>query len=118
MSNDGSPFPETEPRPKAALPRGPVKAAAQQPQEPESDLRARLALLQAAAEGTLDGLFCPRCQQPCVSVWFTHPAEELYRTWFICSRCGFEMRAQNAGRPPHYSAERDRTARAPGREPA
>jgi len=37
----------------------------------------------------------------------------LYRTWFVCSQCNFEMRAQNVGRPPHYSAERDRTARAP-----
>jgi hypothetical protein len=84
----------------------------------ETDLRPRLALLQAADEGKLDGLPCPRCQQSCVSVWFTHPAEELYRTWFVCSRCDFEMRAQNVGRPTHYSAERDRTARAPAPEPA
>ena len=84
----------------------------------ETDLRARVALCQAAVDGKLDGLPCPRCRQRCVSVWFTHPAEELYRTWFVCSRCGFEMRAQNTGRPPHYSAERDRTARAAASEPA
>jgi hypothetical protein len=85
---------------------------------PDIDLSARLALLRAASEGKLDGLPCPQCGQPCVSVWFTHPAEELYRTWFLCSRCSFEMRAQNAGRPPHYSAERDRTERTPAPEPA
>ena len=70
----------------------------------------RLELLRAANEGKLDGLICPRCARPCVSVWFTHPTEKEYRTWFICSNCGFEMRAQNSGRPPHYSKERDRTA--------
>ena len=85
---------------------------------PETDLRARLALLQEATDGRLDGLTCPRCRQACVSVWFTHPAEELYRTWFICSRCGFEMRAQNVGLPPYYSLGRDRTARVPATEPA
>jgi hypothetical protein len=85
---------------------------------PETDLRARLALLQEAASGRLEGLPCPRCCQSCVSVWFTHPDEELYRTWFVCSQCDFEMRAQNVGQPPHYSAERDRTARAPAVEPA
>jgi len=85
---------------------------------PETDLGARLALLQEAADGRLDGLPCPRCRQSCVSVWFTHPDEELYRTWFVCSLCGFEMRAQNTGRPPHYSTERDRTARAAAAEPA
>src|SRR5260370_41590087 len=67
----------------------------------------RLALLQAANEGKLDGLPCPRCKAPKVSVWFTRPAENEYRTWFICDRCGFEMRAQNTGRPIHYSEDRD-----------
>jgi hypothetical protein len=71
----------------------------------------RLKLLQAANEGLLDGLTCPKCARPCVSVWFTNPTEREFRTWFICSNCDFEMRAQNTGRPPHYSKERDRTAR-------
>jgi hypothetical protein len=83
-----------------------------------NDLAARSALLQAASEGELDGLPCPRCQCRCVSAWFTHPAENLYRTWFLCAQCGFEMRAQNAGIPPHYSVDRDRTARTPASEPA
>ena len=70
----------------------------------------RLELLRAADEGMLEGLTCPRCAKPCVDVWFTHPNEREYRTWFLCGHCAFEMRAQNAGRPPHYSKERDRTA--------
>src|SRR5437667_2793064 len=84
---------------------------------PKSDRQARIALLRAAAEGKLNGLPCPRCAQLCVSVWFTHPAEELYRTWFVCAACGFEMRAQNSGRPPYYSEERDRTIRKSAHEP-
>jgi hypothetical protein len=83
----------------------------------KAELQERVALLQAASEGKLDGLPCPQCGRPAVSVWFTHPAEELYRTWFICEACNFEMRAQNSGRPPHYSTERDRTARKPAPEP-
>ncbi len=83
-----------------------------------TDLAPRVALLQAATAGQLDELPCPSCGRPCVSVWFTHPTEALYRTWFLCAACGFEMRAQNAGRPPYYSEERDRTARAPAEEPA
>jgi hypothetical protein len=74
------------------------------------DVAERLELLRAANEGKLDGLTCPRCAKPCVSAWFSHPNEREYRTWFICDHCGFEMRAQNTGRPPHYSKERDRTA--------
>ncbi len=77
----------------------------------------RLELLRAANDGKLDGLICPRCARPCVSVWFTHPTEKEYRTWFICSNCGFEMRAQNSGRPPHYSKERDRTAGDAAKDP-
>ena len=76
------------------------------------ELQDRIRLLEAAAEGTLEALPCPRCGQPSVSVWFTHPAPDLYRTWFVCDACDFKMRAQNTGRPAHYSAERDRTAQA------
>ena len=73
------------------------------------EIAERVELLRAANAGKLDGLNCPTCAKPCVSVWFTHPYEKEYRTWFICGNCGFEMRAQNSGRPPYYSKERDRT---------
>jgi hypothetical protein len=74
------------------------------------DVAERVALLREANDGKLDGLTCPRCVKPCVSAWFTHPQEREYRTWFICNNCDFEMRAQNTGRPLHYSKQRDRTA--------
>ena len=44
-----------------------------------------LRLLNAASAGTLDALECPRCRQDAVSVWFTHPGDGIYRTWFICT---------------------------------
>ncbi len=76
----------------------------------QTDLTDRLALLRATDEGRLDGLKCPHCQSATVSVSFTHPGEQEYRTWFSCSVCAFEMRAQNTERPVHYSLERDRSA--------
>lgn len=63
-------------------------------------------LLWAADEGRLEELDCPDCHEPTVSVWFTHPMEGEYRTWFICGECSFHIRAHNTGRPPHYSEER------------
>jgi len=75
----------------------------------------RLSLLRAAAAGQLDGLPCPRCGERAVSVWFTRPTAVDYRTWFGCAKCGFEMSAQNSGRPPHYSEARDRTVQSPAR---
>jgi putative transposase len=35
--------------------------------------------------GHLDSLECPNCRHKAVSVWFSHPASDTYRTWFICS---------------------------------
>jgi len=63
-------------------------------------------LLWAAHEGNLDALECTDCGQHSVSVWFTHPGDGIYRTWFICTDCSFELRAQNLGCPPHYSEDR------------
>src|SRR5262245_34736446 len=83
---------------------------------PTHDVAERLDLLRAANEGRLHGLTCPRCATPNVSVWFTHPNEREYRTWFVCDNCRFEMRAQNSARPQHYSKERDRTAEDPAKD--
>jgi len=49
-----------------------------------------------------------------VSVWFTHPAEDVYRTWFLCSDCDFHTRAQLVDRPPCFLEGRvnDETGRA------
>jgi RNase P subunit RPR2 len=78
------------------------------------DLQDRLRLLEAEAAGDLDELLCPKCRKCTVSVWFTHPSKQEYRTWFVCDNCDFSMRAQNVGRPSHYSKERDRTERKKG----
>ena len=75
---------------------------------PKDDVAARLALLQAANEGRLDGLPCPSCRKTSVSVRFTRRGENDYWTWFLCEGCAFEMRAQG-GRPPHYSRQRERS---------
>jgi hypothetical protein len=77
---------------------------------PKIELTERLALLRAADEGRLEGLPCPQCGQAAVSVWFTHRAENDYWTWFVCSHCDFQMRAQG-GRPAHYSEARELLAR-------
>jgi len=69
-----------------------------------------LTLAQAASEGNLDELLCPRCGEAAVSVWFTRRAESDYWTWFLCDRCDFEMRAQG-DRPAHYSQERELSTR-------
>ncbi len=77
------------------------------PQNSKAELLAhQQRLLWAADAGTLDDLECPRCRQHSVSVWFTHPGDGIYRTWFICSECSFQLRAQNVGIPPHYSEDR------------
>ena len=62
----------------------------------------------AAERGQLEGLECPSCNQPEVSVWFTHTAPDEYRTWFFCSHCEFHSRAQNAGKPASFTEDRRR----------
>jgi hypothetical protein len=71
-----------------------------------TNIEARLALARAADSGVLDSLECPDCGCHTVSIWFSHPREDEYRTWFICSECAFNMRGQNLDRPRHYSEER------------
>jgi hypothetical protein len=77
-------------------------------QNPNNDerLTLQLRLLNEAAAGRLDELECPKCRQAAVSVWFTHPAADFYRTWFICMNCDFHTRAQNAEKPPFFSEDR------------
>ena len=74
-----------------------------------ADAQEHLQLLKAHEGGQQDGLCCPKCRQSSVSVWFTHPLGNEYRTWFLFENCDFSMRAQNIGKPAHYSKERDRT---------
>jgi DNA-directed RNA polymerase subunit RPC12/RpoP len=70
------------------------------------NIEQRLALVRAAETGALDSLECPGCGHFSVSVWFTHPRENEYRTWYVCSDCDFKMRGHNLTRPLFFSEER------------
>src|SRR5436305_880352 len=75
--------------------------------QPENDdLESYLRLLQLLEAGDLDAMECPACGSRSVSVSFTHPGDDEYRTWFKCSKCGFKARVQNAERPKHFSSDR------------
>jgi hypothetical protein len=75
---------------------------------PDETLPLYLHLLHQAAAGRLEGLECPKCRHAAVSAWFTHPAEDFYRTWFLCAKCDFHTRAQNTEKPMFFSEERRR----------
>jgi hypothetical protein len=76
-------------------------------------LEAQLNLLNAARAGKLENLACPKCGRATVSIWFTQPVKNQFRTWFVCENCDYEFSAQNSGLPPYYSVMRDRTAKLP-----
>jgi hypothetical protein len=71
-------------------------------------LERHIRLLKEADAGNLDNLECPNCRQPSVSVWFTNPVEDTYRTWLLCTKCSFHSHAINAVRPPFFSEKRRR----------
>jgi DNA-directed RNA polymerase subunit RPC12/RpoP len=66
----------------------------------------KLALVRAADDGQLDSLECPDCGHHSVSVWFTHPREDEYRTWYVCSHCPLRLRGHDLTRPRFFSEER------------
>jgi hypothetical protein len=70
------------------------------------ELSSQLHLLDEAAIGHLANLECPSCRQLAISVWFSRPAPDMYRTWFICADCDFHTRAQNTERPRFFSDDR------------
>jgi ribosomal protein S27E len=72
----------------------------------ERKVEQRVALLRAVEAGTFVELPCPDCGHHTVSAWFTHPAADEYRTWFVCADCPFEMRAHDTGRPSRFCEER------------
>jgi transcription elongation factor Elf1 len=71
-----------------------------------SDIAVRIELLRLLESGLLDLLECPQCHKNSVSVRFTHPRINEYRTWFVCDHCSFSMRVQNSERPQHFLSER------------
>src|SRR5215469_10954788 len=72
-------------------------------------LMKQMHLLEEAAIGHLDNLECPKCRHMAVSVWFSHPVPDVYRTWFICADCDFHSRAQNTEKPRFFSDDRVNT---------
>lgn len=65
-----------------------------------------LQLVKAAEQGRLNSLQCPLCNRPEVSVWFTLPAPDQYRTWFVCENCDFHTRAQSSNKPKYFTQTR------------
>lgn len=84
------------------MPRG--KSQTQQIATERASELVRLA--NEAAAGRFEGLRCPKCHEAAVSVWFTHPAADVYRTWFICAGCDFHSRAQHTDKPPSFTESR------------
>ncbi len=79
-------------------------------QDRSSDLQARVALIEAAADGKFAALHCPQCGHNAVEVFFTCRDGE-YLTWFECGDCDLSMRAQNSSKPQHYEEARDRSVK-------
>lgn len=69
-------------------------------------LALQVQLVHEADIGHLDNLICPNCRHEAISVWFTHPAPDVYRTWFICADCDFHTRVQDLKRPTFFSDDR------------
>jgi len=68
--------------------------------------RKSMNLLHALDNGVLDGLTCPQRGRDTVSVWFTHPTEIDYSTFFVWAYCSRYTHAKNLGRPAHFSERR------------
>jgi predicted RNA-binding Zn-ribbon protein involved in translation (DUF1610 family) len=76
-----------------------------EPENRSRDAEAGVGMLRILESGVLSGIACPSCGEGAVSVSFARPAEDVYRTWFVCEECGFRLRANNEGRPKYYSDE-------------
>lgn len=63
-------------------------------------------MLWSLESGLFDSIECPNCAKREVSAWFTNPAENEFRTWFVCGACGLENRAINDGKPKMFRADR------------
>jgi hypothetical protein len=83
--------------------------SSQNPNRINDELSLQVRLVHEADAGCLDDLECPKCRHSAVSVWFTHPAADVYRTWFLCVNCDFHTRAQNTEKPRFFSEDRVNT---------
>jgi hypothetical protein len=73
-----------------------------------SRIQSLFQLARSADKGQQGNLECPECHKSTVSVWFSNPVPNEYRTWFICAECSFHTRAQCTDRPTFFSPERCR----------
>jgi hypothetical protein len=78
----------------------------QTPTNSQNLVEEQVRLLNDAIAGHLDGLLCPSCHESAVSVWFTNPRPNSYRTWFVCQNCQFHTRVQNATKPRFFGEDR------------
>jgi hypothetical protein len=72
----------------------------------DDPIEIHLQLLKAAEHGRVTAIQCPVCSRPEVSVWFTLPAPEQCRTWFVCDNCDFHTRVQTSGKPKYFTQTR------------
>jgi hypothetical protein len=73
---------------------------------PDERISLHLRLLDEVAANRFDAVECPNCLQLAVSVWFTHPLPDVYRTWFVCGNCDFHTRTQHSDKPKFFSVSR------------
>jgi len=66
-------------------------------------------MVQQFDAGRFEGLACPECGVPAVDVWFTNPAVNQYRIWFVCMNCTFSSRVQHADKPKFFDENRVRS---------
>ena len=71
-----------------------------------NELNETLKLLEKLESGILDSITCPRCHNDSVTVRFSNPEPNEYRTWLVCLKCSFVLRLQNTERPQFYSTSR------------
>ena len=72
----------------------------------DENINLHIDLLKAATQGHFDNLECPSCRETSVSVWFSHPQPDEYRTWFLSGNCCFHTRAQNTVKPAAFTEKR------------
>jgi len=63
-------------------------------------------LLERTVTDEFDSLECPQCHQPSLSIWFTPPRKDHYRTSFVCSQCQLEARDIDRQMAGNYWEER------------
>jgi len=72
----------------------------------KSDAEKHAKMLWSLESGIFDCIECPKCGKCEMSAWFTNPAPNEFRTWFVCCSCGYESHTMNAVKPANFRADR------------